>query len=433
MENGITILVENLGKKYRIGLQRERKDTFIAEIGSWLSSPVKNLRDLRGLTRIRENTGKDIIWALRDVSFDVKTGEVLGIIGRNGAGKSTLLKILSQITYPTTGRAIIDGRVSSLLEVGTGFHNELTGRENIYLNGTILGMSKREIDTKFDAIIDFSGVEKYIDTPIKRYSSGMKVRLAFSVAAHLHPEILLIDEVLAVGDFEFQNKCLGKMNEVAKSGRTVLFVSHNMSAIKSLCTQAILIQDGELIMKDDVENVVNRYTENMKSLYDTDLSKRIDRSGNGQLVFNEIQFTHKKGDYSSNHLISGKTAYIYIKLIKNIKGNLNNVNFILIIKDRNNVVLFTLNTRFKGKLFNITSETNNIVCEIPRLALGEGVFWLTIKNIIGGKTSKTGEVGDYMENAVQFNVIAGDYFNSGEDVKTQKGGYFLVDHKWAES
>jgi len=199
------------------------------------------------------------IWALKDISFSVKQGEIIGIIGKNGAGKSTLLKILTRITDPTSGRAIMRGRVASLLEVGTGFHPELTGRENIYLNGAILGMRKLEIDRKFDEIVDFSGVEKFIDTPVKRYSSGMYVRLAFAIAAHLEPEILLVDEVLAVGDAEFQKKCLGKMKNVASAGRTVLFVSHNMGAIQQLCPRTILIADGYIMLDDNSENVVSIY------------------------------------------------------------------------------------------------------------------------------------------------------------------------------
>ncbi len=203
-----------------------------------------------------------MIWALRDVSFDVRDGEVLGIIGANGAGKSTLLKILSGITEPSSGRAVIHGRVASLLEVGTGFHSELTGRENIYLNGTILGMKKVEIDRKFDEIVAFSGVERFIDTPVKRYSSGMKVRLGFAVAAHLDPEILLIDEVLAVGDASFQRKCIGKMGEVARGGRTVLFVSHNMAAVSILCNRAILLRDGMVAQVGEASDVVSDYLAN---------------------------------------------------------------------------------------------------------------------------------------------------------------------------
>ncbi|PHR95887.1 MAG: polysaccharide/polyol phosphate ABC transporter ATP-binding protein, partial [Blastopirellula sp.] len=232
MSNPI-ISVENLGKAYRLGLKDETPDSLVGMATSWIKAPLKNFKKLRRLdVRKADTDDEDVFWALKDVSFEVNQGDVVGIIGRNGAGKSTLLKLLSRITEPTAGRAVIRGRVSSLLEVGTGFHPELSGRDNIYMNGTILGMTKREIDSKFDEIVEFSGVEKFLDTPVKRYSSGMMVRLAFAVAAHLEPEILIVDEVLAVGDAMFQNKCLGKMQDVAKSGRTVLFVSHNMGAVE---------------------------------------------------------------------------------------------------------------------------------------------------------------------------------------------------------
>jgi lipopolysaccharide transport system ATP-binding protein len=257
----IAIRVENLSKRYRIGLREEMPDTLIGAMTNWLKSPMTNFWQLRKLSHFSDNghDPEDVIWALKDVSFEVKQGEVVGIIGRNGAGKSTLLKILSRITEPTSGRAIINGRVSSLLEVGTGFHPELTGRENIYLNGTVLGMSKPEIDHKFDEIVDFSGVEKFIDTPVKRYSSGMQVRLAFAVAAHLEPEILLVDEVLAVGDAEFQKKCLGKMERVAKEGRTVFFVSHAMPTIIRLCPRAILLNEGKIAEDGSTPHVVGTY------------------------------------------------------------------------------------------------------------------------------------------------------------------------------
>uniref|UniRef100_UPI002582EDF5 ABC transporter ATP-binding protein n=1 Tax=Algoriphagus sp. TaxID=1872435 RepID=UPI002582EDF5 len=253
------IEVHNLSKRYRIGLQEKHADTLVGQISQAIRSPWENLKRLRDLNRFGYED-ESVFWALKNVSFEVKEGEVLGIIGKNGAGKSTLLKILSQITEPTSGKIEIHGRVASLLEVGTGFHPELSGRENIYMNGTILGMTRREIDSKLEEIIDFSGVEKFIDTPVKFYSSGMKVRLGFSVAAHLDPEILIIDEVLAVGDFEFQKKCLGKMEDVSKNlGRTVLFVSHNLSAIKSLCTKGLLLSDGQVSLLSEINEVSNLY------------------------------------------------------------------------------------------------------------------------------------------------------------------------------
>lgn len=253
------IKVENLSKIYRLG--EISTGTFFRDFERWFAR-------MRGkpdpYTRIGEadhgNRESDEIWALRDVSFEVEQGEVLGIIGRNGAGKSTLLKILSRVTAPTSGQIKVKGRVASLLEVGTGFHPELTGRENIYLNGAILGMTKAEVRRKFDEIVDFAGVEQYIDTPVKRYSSGMHVRLAFAVAAHLDPEILVVDEVLAVGDAEFQKKCLGKMGEVARGGRTVLFVSHQMNAIQELCQRAMLLQKGYMSLESgDVRFVIKEY------------------------------------------------------------------------------------------------------------------------------------------------------------------------------
>ena len=250
----VAIRVENLGKMYRIGAREKQLTTLRQRMENLIASPFDYL-----LSTWRRPSEEEILWALKNVSFEVKHGEVVGIIGRNGAGKSTLLKILSRITEPTTGYADLDGRVASLLEVGTGFHPELTGRENIYLNGAILGMTRVEIDRKFDEIVDFAGVEKFIDTPVKRYSSGMYVRLAFAVAAHLEPEILLVDEVLAVGDVEFQKKCLGKMRDVTAQGRTVLFVSHNMAAIRNLCERTLLIEHGEITVDDMTEVAVAQY------------------------------------------------------------------------------------------------------------------------------------------------------------------------------
>ena len=263
------IKVEGLRKHYRIGLKEEMHDSFLGATLNFFKSPLKNYRKYRSLYRFddiqsdqRTHTHKNpdnVIWALNDVSFNVKRGEVLGVIGNNGAGKTTLLRVLSKITTPSYGRAEIYGKISSLLEVGTGFHPELTGRENIYLNGTILGMRKKEIDSKFDEIVAFSGVEKFIDTPVKRYSVGMKIRLGFSVAAFLEPDILVIDEVLAVGDSDFQKKCLQKMEDVGKHGRTVLFVSHNMQMVTRLCSRAILLEKGKI--KDDgpADKVVAAY------------------------------------------------------------------------------------------------------------------------------------------------------------------------------
>lgn len=252
------ISVENLSKTYRLGVIGT--GTFFGDLNRWWAKKLGKPDPYAKVVDVKyHNRVGDTIWALDDVSFKLKQGEALGIIGRNGAGKSTLLKIMSRVTAPTSGEVKVKGRIASLLEVGTGFHPELTGRENIYLNGAILGMSRTEVDRKFDEIVDFSGVEKFIDTPVKRYSSGMYVRLAFAVAAHLEPEILVVDEVLAVGDAEFQKKCLGKMSDVADSGRTVLFVSHNMPAILRLCSSAILLDKGRLAMQGSPMDVTNYY------------------------------------------------------------------------------------------------------------------------------------------------------------------------------
>lgn len=263
----IAIKVNNIGKRYRIGAKAKVQDTFAGVVLDLIKRPLRNYRYYRSLYKFDQVgneqhpqiTNEDIIWAVKDITFEVRKGELLGIIGTNGAGKSTLLKILSKITSPTYGSVEINGRVSSLLEVGTGFHQELTGRENIYLNGTILGMRKKEIDRKFDEIVSFSGVERFLDTPVKRFSSGMRVRLAFAVAAHLEPEILIIDEVLAVGDAAFQKKCISKMEDVGSSGRTVLFVSHSMPAITRLCKRVILLNNGQIAADGKPHEVVNIY------------------------------------------------------------------------------------------------------------------------------------------------------------------------------
>ncbi|MEA3410993.1 MAG: ABC transporter ATP-binding protein [Pseudomonadota bacterium] len=266
MKKDLAIEVENISKIYRIGTREKSNDNFAGAMFDYVRSPLENFRKYKSLydfSDVEQSTGEDedpsVLWALRDVSFEIPRGEVVGVIGTNGAGKSTLLKILSRITPPTRGQVGIRGRVSSLLEVGTGFHQELTGRENVYLNGTILGMRKREVDRKFDEIVDFSGVDKFLDTPVKRYSSGMRVRLAFAVAAHLEPEILIIDEVLAVGDATFQQKCMNKMQDVGQQGRTVLFVSHNMAAVTRLCPRAILLDQGGLVEDGPSNRVVEHY------------------------------------------------------------------------------------------------------------------------------------------------------------------------------
>lgn len=277
MSSQLAVKVEDLNKLYRIGVASESSDSIAGALSNFVRSPLRNLKKYRSLynfgdvdfdaiRRGEATLGDDLLWAVRDMSFDVPRGQVLGIIGHNGAGKSTLLKILSRITAPTHGRVELHGRLSSLLEVGTGFHQELTGRENVYLNGTILGMRKREVDREFDEIVAFSGVERFLDTPVKRYSSGMKVRLAFAVAAHLRPEILIIDEVLSVGDAEFQRKCMGKMEAIGEEGRTILFVSHNMPAVTRLCNRVLMVDQGSILMDGTPHDVVSGYLSSGKGM-----------------------------------------------------------------------------------------------------------------------------------------------------------------------
>ena len=306
MTDNIAIKVESLGKRYRIGQyvgSGAQYKTLRESLTNAVLAPLRRLRQLGDGRRetsprssvLSQPSANRFIWAIQDVSFEVKRGEVLGIIGRNGAGKSTLLKVLTRITEPTKGRVEMHGRVGSLLEVGTGFHPELTGRENIYLSGAILGMMRKEIDRKFDEIVDFSGVEKFIDTPVKRYSSGMRVRLGFAVAAHLEPEILLIDEVLAVGDAEFQKKCLGKMGEVATAGRTVLFVSHNMAAVTQLCSRGILLEQGRVKDIDNADKVVHHYlAAGSKELDTMDLTSYEDRRGTKDVLFEWAQLRNSE-------------------------------------------------------------------------------------------------------------------------------------------
>jgi lipopolysaccharide transport system ATP-binding protein len=285
--------VNGIGKRYRIGVREAQPDTFRELVGSLVMSPFSYLRQMW-----RPPSEAETLWALKDVSFKIQQGEAVGIVGRNGAGKSTLLKVLSRIMDPTTGRAVIRGRVGSLLEVGTGFHPDLTGRENTYLNGALLGMRKGEIDRKFDEIMAFSGVERFVDTPVKRYSSGMYVRLAFGIAAHLEPEILIVDEVLAVGDLAFQKKCLEKMNELTKIGRTVLFVSHSMLAIRTLCPRTILMEAGQVVTDGPTTDTIIAYYDQMRQMSidaHTAVGDAEHRRGSGAVRFTAVRTEDENG------------------------------------------------------------------------------------------------------------------------------------------
>lgn len=417
------IKVENLGKQYRLGqvgtgtLSHDLNRAWHRMRGKedpYLKVGEMNDRSVKGES--------EWIWALKDVSFEVMQGEVLGIIGKNGAGKSTLLKILSQITSPSLGEIKIKGRIAALLEVGTGFHPELTGRENVFLNGAVLGMSKAEITTKFDEIVDFSGVEKYIDTPVKRFSSGMLVRLGFAVAAHLEPEILIVDEVLAVGDVEFQNKCLGKMNEVSKSGRTIIFVSHNMQAISQLCSRAILLENGTLTYNGDVKDAVKKYLSTSINTAGPvfDLSLLDDRKGNGFARFTKLEIMNK-GKSESNFVIGDdlkllltlktkgfiKTASIAIHIFdydESIIANIENIDSDFIVENLEGEKTYEIN--FK----NINFYPNTY-------KLG---FW--IGNTDGSETY------DHLLRCAEFNVIEGS--SLVKRTLSKNGGILFLRPEW---
>lgn len=421
------IRIENLSKQYRLGLVGT--GTLSHDLNRWWHR-VRGKEDPYikiGETNDRTKKGTtDYVWALRDVNFDVKQGEVLGIIGRNGAGKSTLLKILSRTTAPTLGRIKVKGRVASLLEVGTGFHPELNGRENIYLNGAIMGMSKEEIRRKFDEIVDFAGVERYIETPVKRYSSGMYVRLAFAVAAHLDPEILIVDEVLAVGDQEFQKKCLGKMDDVSKKeGRTVLFVSHNMASIKTLCTRVISMRNGMLDFSGTAEETINRYlTSNFDEDLESDLEAIVKRSGTGRVLFSSFHVENASGDKVSTVLTGEDITFVFRILIKD-PG----------VKDIN--LGWSLHNRlgnWQGHLFNgfqdyrIVNDGNSgymeVRCTIKDFPLAPGKLYLK------GHIFADGLEADWPRvNLGAFDIEEGDFFGTGK--KAICKAPFLIKGVWA--
>jgi lipopolysaccharide transport system ATP-binding protein len=386
----IAIRVENLGKLYRIG-PRLRYRTLRDTLTAVMYAPFRRLPSLFGNSQssIRNSQSNNTIWALKDVSFEIKRGEVVGVIGRNGAGKSTLLKILSRITEPTEGAAEIHGRVGSLLEVGTGFHPELTGRENIYLNGAILGMKRVELDRKFDEIVAFAEVEKFIDTPVKHYSSGMHVRLAFAVAAHLEPEILIVDEVLAVGDAAFQKKCLGKMGDVAGEGRTIVFVSHNMQAVRTLCSRSILLDNGEVASDASTEQTLSVYNHRLRERKidtETDIHNPLNRRGSGTVRFTAIALEDRDGNprfnFEMGETIRFKMSY---RLFQELQGL---------------AIYIALRSGMTGELITsvrhvISSEmipagtTGTVAVELPEIYIrpGEYPLYLHIGEAVSTKTN----------------------------------------------
>jgi lipopolysaccharide transport system ATP-binding protein len=374
--SNVAIRSESLGKRYRIG-QRERYRALRDTLTDVMTSPYRLVRKAFSGSRAGADNGDKMIWALRDVSFEIKRGEVVGIIGRNGAGKSTLLKVLSRITRPTEGQVEIHGRVGSLLEVGTGFHPELTGRENIYLNGSILGMRKAEIVRKFDEIVAFAEVEEFIDTPVKRYSSGMYVRLAFAVAAHLEPEILVIDEVLAVGDAAFQKKCLGKISDVAHEGRTVLFVSHNMQAVQALCPSALLIEGGHLVMADNAKAVVSRYLASISEMGNEIVWPEQSAPGNDEIKLTSLRvYTENSsgGTYSSSEDLS-----IEMEFIARMRHSALCIGFD-VVNSEGIVVARSYQTDLSPESWpEVQLGKNKWRCTIPRGLLNAGLYYLCPK------------------------------------------------------
>jgi len=398
------VKVENISKLYRLGIKHKKPDTLFGSAISFVRSPVRNFNRLRGLGEFKNLQEKNIFWALNNISFEIKKGEALGIIGHNGAGKSTLLKILSRISEPSFGQARVNGRISSLLEVGTGFHPELTGRDNIYMNGTILGMRKHEIDRKLDQIIEFSGVEKHIDTNLKFYSSGMKVRLGFAVAAFMEQEIIIVDEVLAVGDAEFQKKCLGTMEDVASQGRTVLFVSHDLNAIQSLCKRAVLLKNGKLIGDGQSTSVIQEYL-SLNNGENIPLLERKDRTGQGEVMLTDISLTD---NYSNQSVPMANTG-------SNVSFNIayKTIHFELLNHLEIGIDIFNQSRRFITGLHYKTDSRQSIKipaigrieCQIADLPLLSGKYRADI-NLYGN-----GKFCDGIRDALFFEVANGGYYN----------------------
>jgi len=361
---------------------------------------------------------------LKDVSFEVKQGQVLGILGHNGAGKSTLLKILSRITEPAEGYVDVVGRVGSLLEVGTGFHPELTGRENIYLNGAILGMRREEIQRKFDDIVAFSEVEKFIDTPVKHYSSGMYLRLAFAVAAHLEPEILLIDELLAVGDASFQRRCLGKLGQVAKEGRTVIFVSHNMPAITALADSCILLKHGQVHMEGEPDQVVSAYLKASAGQAKS-LDKLKERSGSGELRVTAVEVCDAASGIEVNHILTGQDVLIRIHYRAAKAVNALTLFVDVTFRDSTGGPVCTLSTRFAQVIERVLPSEGLLECRVPALPLAEDNYTIDIW------TMWNNVISDYVQNIPVPPVLSSDYYGTGQMPVRRKHGSLVVEHSWS--
>lgn len=406
----VVIRVENLAKRFVLG--QFGRSTFWSD---WR-------RKLTGGPEPED--GANVYWALRDVSFDVRQGEVVAIIGKNGAGKSTLLKILSSITSPTRGSIKLRGRVASLLEVGTGFNPELTGRENVYLNGAILGMRQREVEKKFDEIVDFADIEQFIDTPLKRYSSGMRMRLAFAVAAQLEPEILVIDEVLAVGDAAFQRKCLGKIGEVAGSGRTVLFVSHHAASIEAMCTRGVVLNRGKVCF-DGTQTEALRFYAEMNAVRGRSVRERTDRTGDGSLRVTELELRNGKGAPVQT-VSSGEDIEIALHFENPARVQHSQLNARINVRTPLGVPVFTQSNTMAGQLFGELPERGAFVCKIPRLPLPAGSYRIGFSITTSYRHS---EVIDAIDDSLEIEVESGNFFGTGI-VPHVLAGTALVPANW---
>lgn len=411
------IRIENLSKRYIVSHEGKPNGykTLRESLVDMASAPLRRLRGEAQATT-------EEFWALKDINVDIQPGEVVGIIGRNGAGKSTLLKILSRITKPTKGRVAINGRVGSLLEVGTGFHPELTGRENIFLNGSILGMSQKEIQSKFDEIVEFAEVAKFLDTPVKRYSSGMYVRLAFAVAAHLEPEILIIDEVLAVGDSHFQRRCLGKMQDVASTGRTVIFVSHNMTAVENLCDRVVLLQRGGVKQIGAFEDVVPHYYDAQDTIDSDSVSSA--RSPGMTPTITDVSVVGNEGQVGSSLVSGGKCSF---RIKYKSKTPIVQPRFSVVFETLTGQRLFIAQTGLQvPALEDFESCEGSIECEMPELRIIPGTYAVTVG------CASAGNQLDLLERVALLDVVSRDFYGTGR-LPEASLGHFLVDAKWSHS
>jgi lipopolysaccharide transport system ATP-binding protein len=417
--NEVAVSVTGLSKRYRIGL-REQSESLVGAVARGAVAPLRSFVQLRRMRHFGEDDEAGVVWALRDVGFELDHGEVLGVIGRNGAGKSTLLKILSRITEPTEGQAMLRGRVASLLEVGTGFHGDLTGRENIFLNGSMLGMRRREIVGRFEEIVEFAGIEQYLDTPVKRYSSGMAMRLAFAVAAHVDPDVLIADEVLAVGDAEFQRKCLGKMREVASSGRTVIFVSHNQASIASLCTRALWLERGRTRMDGPVDEVASRYLASVAAHDDGILADRTDRSGTGALRFVRAEVRDAQCA-PTRTLVAGEPASVVLEYSSSTP--LRAVEVWLYIDSSLGERVATFSNEWTGDELSGLPAGGRIVCRLDELPLNGGDYSCSLKAKVNGVSA------DHLSDALSFTVDATRFYPTRRHPLMQAGP-LLLSGRW---